>query len=487
MTVSTYTGYTDEPIDSIAMDTLGITEHVGALVKFISECQTPITISIQGDWGSGKTSMMRMVREQLGKKAQTIWFNTWQFSQFDMQDRITMSLLYNFLDELEEEGQLARSILTKIGTTVWRGMGHIAKTGTELVIGAGSDIIKSAFEKLQGNEEFDPVKQIKNIKAQIEKAVEDSLKKKDADRLVVFIDDLDRLLPEKAVELLETLKIFLDIKKCVFVLAIDYQVVTKGLKKKFDVSIDDLKGRSFFDKIIQVPYNLPVQQYTTHNYLKKLLEKSPEVETKEFDIYQRLIEHSLGVNPRGMKRLFNTLQLLTLVAETKKMMIDEPGIATANEKRRILFAMLCLQTSFPSVYEIFLRKREQIDQEFFDSFNSLEVLQTQKYYEEVAKGFRREGVIEPDKEHLVKLIKFMEYFSDAIQLSSDQEDAQESLSQKELDNLRRFLSFSALTSTTSSGGESAGGDDNKYRYGNLLNGWIENDLKQLNEQVKIFD
>ena len=50
---------------------------------------------------------------------------------------------------------------------------------------------------------------------------------------VVFVDDLDRILPSDAVEVLESLKNIFDIPNCVFILAIDYDVVVKGLESKF--------------------------------------------------------------------------------------------------------------------------------------------------------------------------------------------------------------------------------------------------------------
>ncbi len=73
-------------------------------------------------------------------------------------------------------------------------------------------------------------------------------------RVVVFVDDLDRLQPQKAVEVLETMKIFLDCERCVFVLAVDYDVVARGVKAKYGDTLSDEKGKSFFDKIIQLPF-----------------------------------------------------------------------------------------------------------------------------------------------------------------------------------------------------------------------------------------
>ena len=83
----------------------------------------------------------------------------------------------------------------------------------------------------------------------------------------------DRLQPAKAVELLEVLKLFLDCDRCVFVLAVDYEVVTSGIRQKFgnDVSVE--KGRSFFDKIIQLPFKMPVASYDIRKYVKNMMER----------------------------------------------------------------------------------------------------------------------------------------------------------------------------------------------------------------------
>ncbi len=53
-------GYPDKPVASITEDLFNVEVYVNALCSFIRSCETPMTISIQGDWGSGKTSMMQM-------------------------------------------------------------------------------------------------------------------------------------------------------------------------------------------------------------------------------------------------------------------------------------------------------------------------------------------------------------------------------------------------------------------------------------------
>ena len=61
-----------------------------------------MTIAVQGDWGSGKTSIMNLVNAELNKSAISVWFNTWKFSQFNMEDNIAIIFLTYLTNELEK-------------------------------------------------------------------------------------------------------------------------------------------------------------------------------------------------------------------------------------------------------------------------------------------------------------------------------------------------------------------------------------------------
>lgn len=74
---------------------------------------------------------------------------------------------------------------------------------------------------------------IENLHQHFQEVVDRACARENKDRVVIFVDDLDRLVPAKAVELLEVLKLFLDCKQCVFVLAIDYEVVIRGAIEKY--------------------------------------------------------------------------------------------------------------------------------------------------------------------------------------------------------------------------------------------------------------
>ena len=91
----------DIPLQTIEQDRLGVQSHVRALSNFIRDTEMPFTIAIQGEWGSGKTSFMRMLEEYLcSEKApkrerfDSVWINTWTlFMESDYEDAIRKLIL----------------------------------------------------------------------------------------------------------------------------------------------------------------------------------------------------------------------------------------------------------------------------------------------------------------------------------------------------------------------------------------------------------
>ena len=145
------------------------------------------------------------------------------------------------------------------------------------------------------------IEKIEKLKVTFEKLIQNKVGENG--RVAIFVDDLDRLEPKKAVELLEVLKIFLDCKNCIFVLAIDYSVVVTGVKDKYGLNFDIEKGKSFFDKIIQVAFKMPIANYNIKQYIDRNL-KDIDINVKDeyiLDKYVSLIRHSIGNNPRAMK------------------------------------------------------------------------------------------------------------------------------------------------------------------------------------------
>lgn len=421
-------GKPDTPITKIDEDLFDVEKYIDALSRFICHCETPMTISIQGDWGSGKTSMMEMVKEKLGNKIIPIWFNTWMFSQFNMDETLALSMLRTMITELPVDPETR----SKVKKTIFN-IGRTIFTTFAGVVGgdAAADSAKEALAET--DETFDTA--VVTLKNMFQEAVDKSLINSEADRVVVFVDDLDRLQPERAVELLEIMKLFLDCKNCVFVLAVDYEVVTVGIRRKFGDDIDVTKGKSFFDKIIQLPFKMPVAQYNVERYIGQMMKDSGIDPTNDvLKIYKGLINESIGFNPRSMKRLFNTYQLLSIMAES------ETDIPLA-DRQRTLFAIICLQMRYEPLYS-YIAKSIVGAPEFIvnlmgdDAHDELKKILIQ------GRGGRNE--LSPQEEtELNRMLRFMKFFMAALNNDDDP-----NLSESELNAFSRMMQFSTITSTT---------------------------------------
>lgn len=333
-------------------DKFSIENYINGLSNFITKCETPLTIAIQGDWGTGKTSIMYQVEKRLNpekqdKKIQTIFFNTWQYSQFDMGKNLAVALITDLINELNVEDSKKKQFYKKTKSVLSKSLEYLnfdfGILNGEKITEKFQDLIISLGEKTND---------IKYLKENLQNIINEAIEVNDYDRIVIFIDDLDRLVPEKAIELLEVLKLFLDCEHCVFVLAIDYNVVVRGAKSKYGDDLDDEKGKAFFEKIIQVPFTVPVANYDLQNFIESSLnkldfcfDKNKEKDRKQLETITQLIRYSIGNNPRSINRLFNSVSLL--------MYINNGDKVDHYEKLMIL-AMVCFQLRFEEAYNYLL-------------------------------------------------------------------------------------------------------------------------------------
>ena len=92
------TSITDKPISSLEEDQLQSKKYAETLASFIQQSDTPLTVGLQGEWGTGKTSMMYMLREILDKQdVATSWVNTWEYSMFRGAHETTPAVLKGML------------------------------------------------------------------------------------------------------------------------------------------------------------------------------------------------------------------------------------------------------------------------------------------------------------------------------------------------------------------------------------------------------
>ena len=363
-------------------DPLGISSYSLALSKFIEDCECPITIGLQGEWGSGKTSMFRAVEHKLtsgtalfeieGKKQayrvnksdkyKVISINSWEHALLKSPQEALLSIIDEIsgqiaaVDGTYEKNEKIKSLIGKVAKSP-------ARVGASAVLGnSGGQAVDEIFNTGQQD---NTIKQLRSALSVLVQSIVNRKTETSPEKFVVFIDDLDRLVPSDAVDVMELLKNIFDIDYCVFVLAIDYDVVVQGLMKKFGEPNDnnEWQFRAFFDKIIQLPFMMPIGAYKIHNYLEQLLGgKNSSAyfggNEKVDAALESIVKYSVGPNPRGLKRLANSLRLIKLHYEEKNKANKESetsGTLSVTLKR-VIFALVCIQISYPKIFE-FLKRR----------------------------------------------------------------------------------------------------------------------------------
>lgn len=405
-----YSNIVDIPLSGEQQDLLGVDRYVNALARFIQRAKTPSTLSIQGEWGSGKTSLMNQIHQKLCKQDANdsnpyrgIWLNIWKLSLMHTPEQ-TLAQVINeitkqILEILENEyggykddkSDFWNQVdFKKVGKSALKALFKGAVNLGATYVGAGP--IVNAENSLESKEKT--ITSIPDLQNSMEAVIQycwkkDREKNPNAKGFLFFIDDLDRLDPTVAVSVLELLKNVFEVEHCVFILAIDYEVVVRGLIPKFGEFNDktERQFRSFFDKIIQLPFNMPVQSYDTKSYVTNALNnidyftseeldkltnvvkdyydldqyldendiKIEEIDEEDYltaaEVAVELLKLSVGSNPRSMIRLVNSLSLNQIMWEDADNESSE-NIKLTVEEKLINLGLTCIQISYGSIYTL---------------------------------------------------------------------------------------------------------------------------------------
>ncbi|MGI3899397.1 MAG: Qat anti-phage system ATPase QatA [Janthinobacterium lividum] len=288
--ISTPLGYLSD--NETKVDYLNNEAIASTILRLITaKSDSPITVGVHGDWGAGKSSVLEMIEASLKDDQRTLClkFNGWQFQGFE---DAKIALIEGVLHELSE----SRSVLTKASDAMVRAWGcldklkvlsGVAKLGVamstglpmhvsgiaDLVTSVGDravDIVSNADDRSGIVEGFDGAVRegakfgrpsAPTAIAGFRKAFKDVIKKAEIDRLVVLVDDLDRCLPETAVQTLEAIRLFVLMEKTAFVVGADERMIEYAVHRHFPnlPQMEDSQGyaRAYLEKLLQVPFRIP--------------------------------------------------------------------------------------------------------------------------------------------------------------------------------------------------------------------------------------
>jgi hypothetical protein len=357
-------GITDEPLGKADKDDLDIARHAQALTSFIRTTSTPITIGIQGEWGSGKTSLLNTIYSSLEEsgKYKQIWINSWEHSLLCSPEETLIKILGELVENIisVENDERRKQQVKNIASTVFKGVVRIGAAAT-----LGNKAGDVADELL--GESTNAIKRLRDQLNSISTEVT-SRSTNPFDKIVVYVDDLDRIEPRDAIKILELLKNIFSVPGCVFILAIDYQVVVKGLKDKFGERTpeNEWEFRAFFDKLIQLPFMMPVGQYNISKYVNSLFRKIGFIDDQDLDptAVNEIIVRTIGGNPRSLKRLVNSMALINIFVTIDEKYEDSGEVKNAcdptdqitiEDKKLLFLCLLCTQIAYPDIYNLLVR------------------------------------------------------------------------------------------------------------------------------------
>ena len=254
---------TDRPCIALTEDTFDFEPTVRAIARTIRLAPAPrgLVLHVDGEWGAGKSSALAFVKQILREDAHKselptfLDFSPWWFSDRD-------DLAKQFLQQLRLELPPDSKLLA-VGALMAQfseQLGHVISTGVTMAVGAavpGADkAAAAALKRLKPAE-----KTLPQLKEQICEALRQAKR-----RIVVFVDDVDRLAPTEIDQLFRVIKAVADFPNVVYVLAFDSAQVGTALESQLKVD-----GRSYLEKIVQVPFLLPIP---TRERLRERLEAS---------------------------------------------------------------------------------------------------------------------------------------------------------------------------------------------------------------------
>jgi len=265
----------------------------------------PLTIGVHGDWGAGKSSVLEMIEAGFvdDKKVLCLKFNGWRFQGFEdakialiegivtglvdnrpvlTKAAIAVKDIFNRIDWLKiakKSGGLALTAFTGIPTvdqigTIVNALEDVLADPLQL---ANKETLTTAIDDVKSI--LKPAETTKNVPQEIEgfrKDFDQLLRDADIEQLVVLIDDLDRCLPDTAIETLEAIRLFIFTSRTAFVVAADEAMIEYAVRKHFP-DLPETTGprdyaRNYLEKLIQVPFRIPALGETeTRIYVTLLL------------------------------------------------------------------------------------------------------------------------------------------------------------------------------------------------------------------------
>jgi hypothetical protein len=308
-----------------AVDLLNVEHLVGAVLRVVKDDRLdPVTVGVFGDWGSGKSSVIQLLRQRIAAEPDllVVYFNGWRFEGYE---DAKAALASTVLEQIQEEAEKpAGGKLTQVKDSVlgaiqgfWSRVDKLRLGKQALAVGANAGIAAGALalgaaaapvtaaavlgvvvkslldsgKKIDGDALAELIKEREKAEAQEQRDMHVSVRdfhkefgklvaQLGVKRLVVVVDDLDRCLPHNVIETLEAIRLFLAAPRTAFVIAADEALIREAVAYRYpeQAPIPGAEerrrapvGARYLEKLIQVPVRVPpLSRSDLHGYLNLL-------------------------------------------------------------------------------------------------------------------------------------------------------------------------------------------------------------------------
>lgn len=289
----------------------------------------PLTVGVFGLWGAGKSTLLNLIKQEYEDREDIVCvsINAWMFENYE---DAKVAIMETLLRELEGIESIPKALKKKLKNLIKKI--DFFKVGTKLVSSAApivagvatgnplpiilnlpnnitdfEEVIKYVSDSICGlKEEYlkDDTKtedSVVNNVRRFRDEFEDSLADEKIKRVVVLIDDLDRCQPDRIIETLEAIKLFLSVNKTTFIIAADENVIQYAIKKKypnidgFHVELD----KEYIEKIIQLPIHIPeLSMKDLQNYMLLMVMQKYMFSEKFLDLISQIEQRRLMIESK---------------------------------------------------------------------------------------------------------------------------------------------------------------------------------------------
>lgn len=303
-------------------DALDFSSYANVIARIVRGTRGPFTIGVFGEWGMGKTSLMRLISHEVKLHNTShstiipVWFNAWMFEKVEYP---AIPLIKSVVEALKNRGSnldtLSDATLKLIDTlealvTAFKIKGKLAFPGSEVGVEFNPNKITENFSRIRKRrnpipENTDNYEQIFEAFRKIgERAVPSDI------TIMVIIDDLDRCFPENAVRLLESIKLVLSQPGFVFILGASRVIIEDYLRSKYEkqFGIKNFDGGAYLDKMIQLTFDIPPHASRINSFTNQIISSLNNKTTKNsLRPISSIIGETCQYNPRTIIRFINRL------------------------------------------------------------------------------------------------------------------------------------------------------------------------------------